>query len=313
MYTWNSMDRQFFTIIKSEVSSLIREKTVFLLFVVFFLMAFFSASIGWTTKTTVLGIYNESVRVLATGGEMHPPTNPFLAIPHLAIFRNLIIYVFLIGALLSIVIGYTSFIRERKSGATKLIFSRPISCRRFISGEIIGISLALFGIMMILCGISVVSTYFIPAQTLTGGEIVRLAVFYLISTIYMIFFAMLGMVGGIRAKTESLALLSPMIFWIAVTFILPELITGQNPVALLNPTNISQGTMNSSFFGVMHQVLSPFSIEQFYTGLSTALLDTTQQIPIPFLGALFGYLIASIGSVYYVVSKYRVTDDPFYV
>lgn len=306
------MNRQLITIVKSEIQSLIREKTVVLLFVVFFLMAFFSASIGWATKATVLSMYEESVHVLALSGLTHPPVNPFLIIPHLALFHNLIIYVFLIGALLSIVIGYTSFIRERKSGATKLILSRPITRVRFVSGKIIGTSITLGIIMMLLFCISVISTYFIPSQALTPPEITNLALFYLLSTAYMILFSMLGMSGALFAKTESLALLLPIIIWVAITFIFPELTTGQNPVALLNPTNISQSTVQGLFFTTTRNVLMPFSVEQFYTSVATAILDALPSFPIQSLMALLTYLIASIGSVYYVASIYRPTEDTLY-
>lgn len=317
------MFEQVLIVAANEIRVLMREKTFLLLLSVFLTMTLFSVFIGWSTKTTVLGIYNASLILLKQSGTTYLPSNPFVSIPALALFRNMIIYVFLIGALTSIVIGHRSFIRERKSRVVQLLFTKPVSKTGFIAGKIVGILAALLLIMLVVFFISLLSSLFIPGQQLTQQEIIRLGLFYLLSLMYMLIFAMMGLLFAIILPTESLALLAPIIIWVVVTFIFPELTTGQNPVALLNPTNITQAAPQGAFFTLMHTVLTPFSIEQHYTGLAQPLLETKKQ----FISlsateiiskngslciSLFVYLISAITLSLYTFYRYTVTKDKMY-
>lgn len=317
------MGKLIFIIAANEVKTLFREKTFLLLLGIFLLMTAFSAYIGWSTKTTILGIYNASLITLQHSGIGHFPPNPFINIPALSIFRNMIIYIFLIGALLGIVVGHRSFIRERKTGVTWLLFSRPIGRSTLIIGKIAGIILALFLIMLIIFLISILSTLVIPHQQLTLVEVTKLSFFYVISLLYMLIFALIGITCAIVFSTESLALLVPIIIWIVVTFILPELTTGQNPVALLNPTNIVQNTAQGGFFTTMQIYLFPVSIEQHYTTISQPLLETQKQFHpmsllqvfmqnILFLFSLLFYFCFSLIASLLAIHRYSVTADKIY-
>ncbi|MCL5675503.1 MAG: ABC transporter permease [Patescibacteria group bacterium] len=317
------MAKQLSAIVANELRVLIRERTFILLLGVFLLMTLFSSYIGWTTKTTILAIYKASVLSLQHAGVTQIPPNPFIGIPALAIFRNMIIYIFLIGSLMAIVMGHRAFIRERKSRVIQLIFSKPVEKKTFILGKIIGITIALFSIVLITFLISVISSYFIPHQQLSLLETEKLALFYFVSFFYMLIFAMIGLWAAIVFDTESLALLVPVIVWIAVTFIFPELTTGQNPVALLNPTNIAVVTPTGPFFTLMHTALAPISIEQQYTALAQSLLETQKQfqsLPLSttiiknassVLLLLLYYLLVMVLSFYAFV-RYAVTNDKIY-
>ncbi len=317
------MEKRIFIIAANELRVLIRERTFLLLLSVFLLMTLFSTYIGWSTKTTILGIYHASLITLQHSGVTHLPPNPFINIPALSIFRNMIIYIFLIGSLLAIVIGHRAFIRERKSGVTLLLFSKPIDRKTYILGKIIGIVTALSLILFITYFISLLSTIFIPNQQLSLLEILKLFSFYVLSLLYMLIFAMLGFLFAILLPTESLALLVPIIIWVAVTFIFPELTTGQNPVALLNPTNISQTTVQGSFFSTMQTILFPISIEQHYTGIAQPLLETQKQFNTlnisdvliqnskPFLSLVFYFFLSLLAS-FYAMNKYSASNDKIY-
>ena len=318
-----AMAKQLITIVLNELRVLIRERTFILLLGVFLLMTLFSSYIGWTTKTTILAIYRASVLSLQHAGVMNIPSNPFTGIPALSIFRNMIIYIFLIGSLLSIVMGHRAFMRERKSRVIQLVFSKPVQKQTFIVGKMIGIATALFSIILITFFISVISTFIIPHQQLSLLEIEKLSLFYLISFIYMLIFAMIGLWAAVIFDTESLALLVPVMIWIAVTFIFPELTTGQNPVALLNPTNIVVITPQGAFFDFMQRVLAPFSLEQQYTGITQPLLETQKQFQslsvataliqtVPSIFSLLVYCVLTLILNVYALKRYTVTNDKIY-
>lgn len=77
-------------------------------------MTITSSFIGWATYSTTSAVYQASVVYLHQQGISQIPNNPILSFPALASFRNVIVYMFLIGSLMAIVIGNRSFIRERK-------------------------------------------------------------------------------------------------------------------------------------------------------------------------------------------------------
>jgi ABC-type transport system involved in multi-copper enzyme maturation permease subunit len=105
----------------------------------------------------------------------------------------------------------------------------------------------------------------------------RLFIFYLISFFYLLLFTLIGSLFAIITRSESLALFIPVCIWIGVSFVLPELISGQTPTALLNPVTMDQSAPAGAFFSLMQRVLGPFSIGHQYTALSSQLLDNSLQ------------------------------------
>jgi ABC-2 type transport system permease protein len=315
----NSMST-IITIAKQELRTLVREKTFLLLLGIFLVMTAFAVAIGASTRSTTFSIYHATVTVLQTAGKNVPP-NPLLGITSLSVFDNMIIYILLVGALLSIVIGHRSFIRERKSGIVSLVFTRPVSKVTYIMGKLTGIGVALASIMVCTFVVSVISTFFITTVHLSGIEFLRLGGFYLISFFYLAFFAVLGLLCAIRIPSESIALFTPIIVWVALVFILPELATGQNPVALLNPITLARAAPNmSAFFVHMRTIIEPFSVSQYYTesalmflkagptsGLSLSAGIT--QVWLVMSGPVL-YLFVLIGASVLAVRSYVVSSDP---
>ncbi len=264
-----------FVIAISEVKTLFKERIFFLLLGVFIFMTLASSFIGWSTYTTTNAVYHSSVIFLHQHGVAQVPANPVLSFPALASFRNIIIYMFLIGSLMAIVVGNRSFIRERKSGVLQLLFTRPISLSTLLLGKVIGICVALFSIISITAIVSIVSSYFLPLQHLGTSDITRLLVFYGYSFFYILLFAFLGLLFAIVARSESLALFIPVCIWVGISFVMPELVTGQTPTALLNPVTIDQMINQGSFFSLMQQSLTPISLGWHYTSLGSQLLNAT--------------------------------------
>jgi ABC-type transport system involved in multi-copper enzyme maturation permease subunit len=173
-----------------------------------------------TSITT--SIYNASIDFLQQGGATSIPANPLNVLPALTNFRNVIVYIFLIGSLLAVVIGHRSFIRERKSGTLSLLLTRPISPKTLFLGKVLGICLALLSIIGITFAVSVLSSYLLPFKHLVMDDILRLLIFYTISFFYLLFFAFMGLLFAIKTKSESLALFIPVCIWVGISFVLPE-------------------------------------------------------------------------------------------
>ncbi len=315
------MAKIIFTLAINELKILLREKTFLLLLAIFMAMTFFSVYIGWSTRTTIFAIYRESLSILREAGMSKFPPDPVLNVPALAVFNNMIVYIFLIGALLAIVIGHRSFIRERKSGVLPLIFSRPVGRKEYIGGKMAGIMLALAFVLAITFAVSALSSLFIPGLRMSFAEIEKLFFFYGVSFLYLFVFSLLGLLFSIFMRAESMALLVPIIIWVALSFVLPELTTGQNPVALLNPVNIAQSPQaQGQFFVWARNLLAPFSISQHFTVLSLHLLGIEKQTEasggLSVLSVNFQHLILLMISIFifvaaniFALSKYSITRD----
>ena len=82
---------------EKEVTYLFREKTFFILLGIFMTMAALSTFIGWATVYTIHNVYDAAAIELIA---MHAvvPDFPLKHISSLAILKNMIIYVVLIGS-----------------------------------------------------------------------------------------------------------------------------------------------------------------------------------------------------------------------
>ncbi len=319
-FLWKKTSNMYslYVIAISEIKTLFKERIFFILLGVFIFMTLASSFIGWSTYTTTNAVYGASVIFLHQHGVTQIPANPVLAFPALASFRNIIVYLFLIGSLMAIVVGNRSFMRERKSGILQLLFTRPVSLSTLLLGKIVGICFILFSIISLTALVSIISSYFLPLQHLGSADILRLLVFYSYSFFYLLFFAFLGLLFAIVAKSESLALFIPVCIWVGISFVMPELVTGQTPTALLNPVTIDQILNQGSFFSLMQQILTPISLGWHYTSIGSQLLnataDTRSAVEILLMNinnviVLAIALISSYLLMFTALQKYSVQND----
>jgi ABC-type transport system involved in multi-copper enzyme maturation permease subunit len=317
------MTRRINTIAGHEFKTLFKEKTFILILIIFILMTLFSTYIGWSSRTTIENVYQETVKQLASNGAAVQSSDPFIAIPILSIIKNMIVYVFLIGSLLAIIIGYNSFLRERQSGVSKIIFSKPLERKDFVLGKIAGILLPLLIITAASFLISLASVSLITGKMLPNPSILKLAAFYIISLIYMLIFSMSGLFFSIYLKSESMALLIPIIIWIFISFVLPELTSALNPNALLNPTNIQSATPHGQFLMSLQGALKPFSVSETYKLISGNLLELDYassslgiiKILMNNLGSfifMIFLLIFSIFGCFHAMTKFNACEEEVY-
>ena len=299
------------TITIAEIKSLFRERIVYSITIIFILMSMASSFIGWSTFTTANAVYKSSVIFLQGLGVNNIANNPLLKVSILASFDNLIIYISLIGALLAIIIGHHSMMHERKSGILQVLFTRPITKKSVIFGKVLGLGITILSIISITALVSILSSYFLPLVHLNLSGVNHLLVFFFVSFLYMLFFAVIGLYFAINAKSQSLALFIPICIWVGITFILPELATGLTPTALLNPVTLLQLPVLDTFFQTSQKLLTPFSLAWHYYTISGELLGSsfTDSLPVlkvllnniiqifTLLGSIFVFLFLSIKSL----------------
>ncbi|NOX32136.1 MAG: ABC transporter permease [Deltaproteobacteria bacterium] len=294
------------TIARHEFLALRKQKTFTLLLCVFLVMTLFSTYIGWSTRHTILSIYDETVKQMAAGGITEIPVNPFLAAPALSVLKNMVVYVLLIGTLLSIIVGHSAFARERRAGVVKILFSKPFSRTVFVLGKMAGILFVLALVMAASFIISLLSVSLISSRLLSMAETFRLFVFYGVSLEYVLGFAMLGFLFSITAKSESLALLIPVMIWVLINFVMPQLSSALDPASLLNPTSIRAVLPQSHFFTTIRTVIAPVSISESYKLMGQTLLESDNYV-FPVWSSII-FLVILVACCVHAIKKFNVCE-----
>lgn len=253
-------------IIKQELRTASRERLPQLILGVFIVLIGAASFIGWLTHKTVTNVYSEALR---EGVTKQP--NPFLQAPALDPVKNVVIYIALIGALLAIILGVQSALRDRKAKALDMVFSRPVSKQRYVSAKFIGVSLWLGAVMAIAACSTWLSLWLIRSHPLSLSLTGSLALFFIFSWLFLAPFTAIGMMSGFMSRRETTALLLPILLWVLLTFVVPQLGTAEEPISFLNPVP-AQVASNGVFFQINHRLLQPISYIDHYKQLSAVTL-----------------------------------------
>jgi ABC-type transport system involved in multi-copper enzyme maturation permease subunit len=257
-------------IARQQVQSLARRQTFLLMLCVLLLMTALSGYIGWSSHSTIIKVYDETVRTLHAAGKQAPP-NPFASKPRLSLLNNMIIYVPLIGALLAIVIGHLSVMDDRHAGVTRVIFSRPVGRSSYFWGKLGGSAGAIAVIMAACLVLSVTAVALINGGFPTASELLRLTLFYVLSGAYLLLFVLIGAVSALLLRSQSMALLAAVAVWVLITFATPQFTSGLRPVASLNPVTDPVSGTHSPFFKATSKA-KPASVNEQYKALSSQIL-----------------------------------------
>ena len=257
------------TIARQEVKLLTRERTVLLLVIVFLCLALASTFIGWFAQGTIQKVFLVAANELKVEGKTVPPS-PFSSFPDLSVVKNVMIYIVLCGALLSIVLGYSSGMHDRKAGSIKILFSHPINKKDFLIGKILGISFVLLLMMLIALLISAISSAILVK--ITGADILCLIGFYGFSFVYLLGFTILGLAFALIIDNDAIALLIPIVIWLTITFVLPEFTSALYPTASLNPV-LPATVTHGPILDLMHSIVNPFSISEHYKDSGAYILN----------------------------------------
>lgn len=270
---------------RQELLSLRRERLPLVLLVVFVLMVSASSLIGWLTNTTVSSVWQQTVQ----DGLTTAP-NPFAHVSPLFYARNTVIYLVLVGALMSIVVGVTSAMRDRKARTVDLVLSRPVGVPAYLAGKFLGIAAWLGVILLAVALITWAGISVIMHAPLDAADSMRLVAFFAMALPLLLAFVTLGLLSGIHAGRETTALLVPISIWSLVAFILPQVGTSANPVSLLNP--VPAVLVPGGPFDTLNVILRPLSItEQFKTASGVILNDPLVTGGLPLALAVIGLAV----------------------
>ncbi|NIA12176.1 MAG: ABC transporter permease subunit [Nitrospiraceae bacterium] len=186
----------------------------------------------------------------------------------------MIIYVILIGSLLAITIGHIIGRRDRKAGVVRILFSKPITKKDFLSGKVLAI---LSVLLIVTVASAIISSFSVSLfSRISLALVIKIIEFYSISFIYLSGFALIGLSFALMKKNSAVALLIPIIIWIAITFALPELSSALYPTSSLNPVLPQTDVLQSPVLATIHNIFYPLSISEHYKQVASKILGIQQ-------------------------------------
>lgn len=265
------------TIAAQQVTALRRQRIFLALLGTLLVMTALAGVIGWSSQNTITRVYDESVALLALQGRPAPPS-PFGLKPTLSLLANMTVYIPLIGALLALVLGHLSLTDDQSSGIGRLIFSRQVSRTGYVLGKLLAAGAVLAVVLALSLVVSTVSLVVVNRSVPGPVDLGRLVVFYALSWLYLLMFALVGMVSVLVTRRRSMALLGALGVWLVLTFVVPQFTSGLRPTASLNPISEPVGT-SQTFFDVTARA-RPLSVGEQYKEASGRILQTAVAEPL---------------------------------
>lgn len=259
------------TFASHQLRSLRRQGVFVALLTILLTMTALAGVLGWSSHRTIVRAYDEAVKLLAATGQPAPP-NPFTLKPTLSLLSNMVVYIPLIGALLALILGHLSIVDDETTGTGRLVFSRQITRTSYLLGKILS-AVAVLALVLTASLVISVASLLVVNHTIAGTDIGRLGLFYALSWLYLMAFALIGVLTVLITTRGSIALLSAMGTWLVITFAIPQLTSGLRPTQSLNPITDPAST-SQTFFSITSK-FRPFSIVEQYKQTSGTILQTT--------------------------------------
>jgi ABC-2 type transport system permease protein len=225
-----------------EIRSAFRNRLFLTITVLFLALSALSVYIGSVTKRAEMRLYDETVASLEAQGVTALPPAP--EIHTLTILSNLTEYVAIVGAILTVVLGYNTLIEEKESGGLMLILSRPVYRDRLLTGKLLG-NAAIIAVLLALAFVfNLVLLIGVGGILPTAGEVLRLLALMVLAFVYMLIFLTLSMLLSIQMKSSANVFLVSLVFWVTVSFVIPQ----------MADTQMANSTVINSISGATNEI-----------------------------------------------------------
>jgi ABC-2 type transport system permease protein len=183
--------RPALVIARKEISDAMRNRLFIVSLVMLIGLSLAAIGLGAVTVHKQVAEYQQSVQILKELGKTNVPPMPTMN--PLAVSKNFINYLAMIGALLAIILGFSTVRKERQAGTLHLILSRPVFRDHLLTGQFLG-NAGLLGVLMLGVGIVTGLTLVLMGGVhLTPGDVVKLALTMGMSWPYLLVFLLLSM------------------------------------------------------------------------------------------------------------------------
>ncbi|NOX16631.1 MAG: ABC transporter permease subunit [Epsilonproteobacteria bacterium] len=208
-------------IAKKEWTDILRSKTFVYMVALLIFLTILSLSVSFLVFNAQVSEYHNALEFLKKLGKI--PTTAMPTLYPLNLLRGVVDYIEIIGAILGIILGYISISKERNTKALKLILSRAVSKKEVALGKLLGNGLFIFLLMSMISIVVFLEIYLIGGVVLNGVEILKLSLFVLFSTFYIMIFFMLSFLLSLQQKNINQALIFSFVVWLVFVLIFPQI------------------------------------------------------------------------------------------
>jgi ABC-2 type transport system permease protein len=209
------------TIARKEIVDALRNRLFLLALVMLVALSLVAVGLGATTVHTRLTEYQQSVDLLKSLGKTQIPPMPTLN--PLAVSKTFINYLAMLGALMGMILGFTTIHKERQAGSLPLILSRPVYRDQLLTGKVLGNAGLMLSLTLAVGAVTIVALAVIGGVGLGGDEVMKVALTMGMSWLYMLTFFLLAMFFSLWMPNSNQALLLTVIVWLVFAFIFPQI------------------------------------------------------------------------------------------
>lgn len=287
---------QILTIAKKEFKDALRNK-VFITFLVFLLgLTAISIYVGSVNYQAKVSLFETTYAQLVASGQpastlVKPEFFP------MQLLRATIEYLEIIGAVLAISLGYLSIAKEKGNNTLPLIFTRPISRKKYYLGKMLGNAALIVSISSLLFFFTTLLLVFVGGVSLHGLEITKILITGLSTIVYLFIFFSFSALLTIKTKFSSNALIFSFVIWLFFVLIVPQ----------IGDTMDTDNQVPGGFFNSIHinkeqskVILQDFSIyEKLRNGAEeTSITKHYERLTFAFLGIKDMYNGKSLGFIF---------------
>lgn len=278
---------QILIVAKKEYGDAIRNY-VFVTFLIFLIiLTGISMYVGAIDFQVKVSIFEKTYQALIAAGQpMGTLTRPEFF--PLQLLRATIEYLEIIGAILAISLGYLSIAKEKGNNTLPLIFSRPITRKKYYLGKLVGN----FALLMSVCAILFLTIIgiivFVGGVHLSFLEITKILLSALTTLMYLSIFFLFAALCTILMRFPSNALILTFVIWMFFVLIVPQ----------IGDTMDTDNQVPGGFFNALHinQTDSHIILKQF--NLYETLRNGTEEASITKHYERFTFALLGIKDVY---------------
>jgi ABC-2 type transport system permease protein len=272
------------TMAKKEFLDIIGEKKFMLIFatlLIVILVSAYQGGLSYSESQSATG--GSTIQSGQSGGRPGNATRPIMVFGSAqSLSRSLesmITNFSLVGGVLAIAISFDTINNERQRGSLKTMLSYPIYRDSIVYGKYLGGLLAVIMVSTVtfLGGMGLFLS--VTGIQMTADTLIRLAMFFGVSLVYMAIFLAIGLLLSIILPTPSTSLLASMIVWLASIQLIPNI--GYAIGQIMYPVRMTfSGTGGPSFtqqagFTTLRTIISGLSPSTAYENIVNSILTTS--------------------------------------
>ena len=208
-------------IARKEIRDAFRNRLFLASLLMLISLSLIAIGLGAVTVHKHIVEYQQSVKILKELGRTDIPPMPSLN--PIAVSKNFINYLAMVGALLAIILGFSSIRKEKQAGTLQLILSRPVYRDQLLAGKIIGNALMMAMLMFGVGLVTWLTLLVMGGVKLSTDQFIKLMLTMGMSWLYLLIFFLVALFFTLWARYENQALLLTIIVWLVFAFILPQI------------------------------------------------------------------------------------------